>query len=106
MKMARINISTDFSEYPAGRFKVDGPKSGEAFRDELLAPAINDHDVVEVTFDGAMGYGSSFLEEAFGGLVRVSKFSRDILHQKLKLLYKEDPVVIDEVWMYIDSAHA
>lgn len=105
MKMAKINISHDFSEYPAGRYKADGPYSGEAFRDDILTPALNENDVVEITFDGAMGYGSSFLEEAFGGLVRVSRFSRDILRRKLKLFYKEDPIVIDEVWQYIDSAH-
>ncbi|MNG10228.1 hypothetical protein D3C84_936860 [compost metagenome] len=53
-----------------------------------------------------MGYGSSFLEEAFGGLVRVKKFSKETLHKKLKFSYKEDPVVIDEIWHYIDSANA
>lgn len=106
MSMAKIAIAKEFSEYPAGRFRNDGPFSGEVFREDYLTPLLNKYDQVEVNFDGAMGYGSSFLEEAFGGLVRLRKFSRDVLHSKLLLKYNEDPIVINEVWSYIDSANA
>ncbi|WP_209980309.1 MULTISPECIES: STAS-like domain-containing protein [Pseudomonas] len=104
--MARISISKDFSEYPAGRYRVDGKNSGEVFRDDLLVPTLEKNDIVEINFDGSMGYGSSFLEEAFGGLVRLKKFSKQVLHQKLRLSYKEDPFIIEEVWHYIDEARA
>lgn len=102
--MSKIDISKDFSEYPAGRYRVDGDYSGEVFREDLLVPNLLTSDVVEIVFDGSMGYGSSFLEEAFGGLVRLGKFTKEILHQKLSLKYKEDPYLIEEVWHYIDSA--
>lgn len=105
MSMTQINVSKDFSEYPAGRYRDDGDFSGEVFREDLLLPKLINFDVVEINLDGSMGYGSSFLEEAFGGLVRLGKFTRDSLHQKLKFKYKEDPIVIDEIWQYIDSAH-
>lgn len=105
MSMTQINVSKDFSEYPAGRYRDDGEFSGEVFREDLLLPMLKNFDVVEINLDGSMGYGSSFLEEAFGGLVRLGKFTRDALHQKLKFKYKEDPIVIDEIWQYIDSAH-
>ncbi|GLR38317.1 hypothetical protein GCM10011247_37150 [Pseudomonas plecoglossicida] len=104
--MSKIDISKDFSEYPAGRYRVDGDYSGEVFREEILVPNLLESDVVEIVFDGSMGYGSSFLEEAFGGLVRLGKFTKEILHRKLSLKYKEDPYLIEEVWYYIDSAKA
>ena len=63
--------------YPGGRFVADGPYSGEFFRDEVLDPAlraaIKQREKIRVVLDGAPGYGSSFLEEAFGGLLRVRK---------------------------------
>lgn len=105
MTMTHINVSRDFSEYPAGRYRDDGAFSGEVFREDLLVPKLNKFDIVEIDLDGAMGYGSSFLEEAFGGMVRLGKFTRDTLHRKLRFHYKEDPIVIDEIWQYIDSAH-
>ncbi|MDR0189778.1 STAS-like domain-containing protein [Pseudomonas yamanorum] len=104
--MVKINISKDFSAYPSGRYRRDSAFSGEAFRDELLAPTLEKNDVVEVMFDGSLGYSSSFLEEAFGGLVRQKKFSKETLHRKLKLYYKEDPILIEEIWQYIDQAYA
>lgn len=105
MSMTKITIAKDFSEYPAGRYRDDGDFSGEVFRDDLLEPRLREFDLVEVDLDGSMGYGSSFLEEAFGGLVRLKKFTKDALHKKLRFIYKEDPFVIDEIWTYIDSAH-
>ncbi|WP_110968340.1 STAS-like domain-containing protein [Pseudomonas huaxiensis] len=102
--MSKIKISQDFSEYPAGRYRADGDFSGEVFREDLLIPELMSSDIVEVNFDGSMGYGSSFLEEAFGGLVRLKKFTKESLHQKLKLKYSEDPFLIHEIWHYIDSA--
>lgn len=106
MNMTTIAIASEFSQYPAGRYRVDGAFSGEVFREDLLEPRLREYDVVEVDLDGSMGYGSSFLEEAFGGLVRLKKFTKEALHKKLKFRYKEDPFVIDEIWQYIDAAHA
>lgn len=106
MSMTTIAIAKEFSEYPAGRYRADGAYSGEVFRDDLLEPKLRQFDVVEIDLDGSMGYGSSFLEEAFGGLVRLQKFTKEALHRKLKFQYVEDPFVIDEIWQYIDTAKA
>ena len=66
-----ISIAKDFSPTPAGRYRSDGPFPGEKFRDDLLLPALRkDTEPVTVELDGTAGFGSSFLEEAFGGLVR------------------------------------
>lgn len=84
-----IVIARDFSRYPGGRYKDDGEFSGEAFRDDLLVPALRDaqqnHTIVVVEIDGAAGYPASFLEEAFGGLVRERYFSARELGQLLKV---------------------
>ncbi len=75
MSEHRIEIAKDFSPYPGGRYIADGRFSGEEFREDLLWPAIQDvpskYDRIVVVLDGAAGYPASFLEEAFGGLVRV-----------------------------------
>ena len=71
-KIKRITIAADFPKYPVGRFPQNGAYNGTTFRDEVLAIALRDLsiDVVEVVFDGVAGFGSSFSEEAFGGLIR------------------------------------
>ena len=70
--MHTIDMSKDFSAYPAGRDRSDGPNSAERFRDDILAPALRDNAEVTVVFsDGIRGLPASFLEEAFGGLVRL-----------------------------------
>lgn len=65
-----IDIAKDFSPVPAGRHASDGDYSGEHFRKSVLRPALEKYSTVEVILDNTEGFGSSFLEEAFGGLVR------------------------------------
>jgi hypothetical protein len=78
MGNVKISIAKDFSQYPAGRTRRDGPNSAERFRDDILIPtlkkaiAAGDHLIIEL--DGVYGYSSSFLEETFGGLVRRAVF--------------------------------
>lgn len=103
MKMSVVKI-TDFSPFPAGRYIDDGPYSGQAFRDNVLIPNLNENDVVKVDLSGAFGFGSSFLEEAFGGLVRAGHFTLKMLKQRLKIESEDDPMVVDEIWYYIQSA--
>lgn len=101
--MKKINIGIDFSKTPMGRFKSDGNSSGEKFRDDVLIPALNANDSVEVIIDQAEGYGSSFLEESFGGLVR-NGFSLEDLQKKLvvKWLKKRHfQIYITAIWHYI-----
>lgn len=104
--MAKINVARDFSRWPAGRYRADGPFSGEVFRDDILVPALDKAELVEVELDGARGYGSSFLEEAFGGLVRLGKFTSDQLLKRLRLVSKDDPSLSQEIRSYIQHSHA
>jgi len=100
-----INIANDFSRYPGGRFYTDGPFSGEQFRQEFLIPVLNSSDKCSIVFDGARGYGSSFLEEAFGGLVRIGYSAADVL-SKFQLVSESDPSLVDEVLEYITKSNA
>jgi hypothetical protein len=99
----RIRVSQDFSDVPAGRYRTDGPFSGEAFREDHLWPALRAHEQVTVDLDGTEGYGSSFLEEAFGGLVRKGYISADELRKRLEI-HSTDPTFIKEIFHYIDAA--
>ena len=74
-----INVGKDFSRYPFGRHKKYSHTSGEKFRDEFLVPALRNYPKVEIHLDDAEGYGSGWLEEAFGGTVRLGFDSSDLL---------------------------
>lgn len=95
----------DFTQYPGPRYKELGPNSGEEFRNKCLVPALKKDKQVKVDLDGVFGYGSSFLEEAFGGLVRSKEATRDqIIFIRDHLKSEDDPSYIQEVQDYIDEA--
>lgn len=102
--MIEIRIAKDFSRAPAGRYRDDGPRSGQVFREEHLVPALKKDNEVIVYLDEVEGYGSSFLEEAFGGLVRVNGFPGDKLHRLLTLKTVDDAWK-EEIWRYIDQSY-
>ena len=103
--MRTIKMGRDFSPCPGGRSRDDGPACAEAFREDTLMPALAAEDVVVLHLDCAEGYGSSFLSEAFGGLVRSGDFTPEDLHRKLRL-ESRDAILVREIWSYIDNAHA
>lgn len=98
-----ISVATDFTRFPAGRYETDGLYSGQRFREKLLAPALRKGGSVVVCLDGTMGFGSSFLEEAFGGLARTAEFRPAYLLEKLELQSKDDSL-IDEIRSYIEAS--
>lgn len=102
MSTTEIYIAKDFSPAPAGRYADDGPFNGQLFRESLLLPAVKNFDKVVVNLNDTGGYGSSFLEEAFGGLVRAGFGSKE-LHQKLVLI-SERKTYESKVWAYIERA--
>ncbi|MEM9763572.1 MAG: STAS-like domain-containing protein, partial [Pseudomonadota bacterium] len=94
---------TDFTRYPGGRYSSEGPGSGEEFCKTYLVPALGRWKRVHVVLAGAYGYPISFLEEAFGGLVRAGH-SADELRQKLKISAGEDGFepYVDKIWSVIE----
>jgi len=91
----------DFSSFPAGRKISDGPFSAEAFRTQILVPALREKGMVCVCLDDTMGIASSFLEELFGGLVAIEGFSARELQFKLRIMSEEDETLALESWSYI-----
>ena len=105
----RLTIASDFSRYPGGRFREDGDYSGQEFRDDYLLPrlkaAASSGGQLIVFLDGVTGYPASFLEEAFGGIVREGHYSREELR---KILSIQAGMLFDSyrllTWEYIDQA--
>lgn len=88
-----FSIAKDFSRFPAGRVKADGPCSGEHLREMVLARL--QEGPLMVDFDGTAGFGSSFLQGAFQGLADETDVSR------LYLTCTEDPTIVTEVLTYL-----
>lgn len=101
--MITVSVAKDFNRYPAGRYKRNGETSGEAFRERFLEEPLKNGEHVTVDFDGTVGYGSSFLEEAFGGAVRKLNLSADFVLNHLTLK-STDASICDEVREYVRDA--
>lgn len=103
-----INIPEDFTRFPGGRCADGNNNSGEELRDRLLWPelqkVIANGEKLQIILDGGAGYGSSFLDEAFGGLVRKYHVGFDTLKDKLVFVSEEDPYCEEEIWEYIENA--
>ncbi|EIV2971721.1 STAS-like domain-containing protein [Cronobacter sakazakii] len=109
--MKIIKVSDHFP-YPGPRYERIGPQSGEAFRKFLIKKlkefygddySHNNNLQTTIDLDGTIGFGSSFLEEGFGGLLRHGVPYRIVQLIKIKTL--EEPELEDEVWEYINDEH-
>lgn len=104
METMNYSIANQFTRTPAGRYFSDGPFSGERFREEVLLPALRGGKQIAVSLDGAVGFGSSFLEEAFGGLVRAGIAESEL--KKRLIVQAKLKTYSDRVWRYISEAQA
>jgi hypothetical protein len=97
----------DFSPTPGFRHIEDGPFSGELFFREHLQPkfqeAIDQNTILVVDLDGVKGYGTSFLEESFGGLARMYGAAKVNAH--LEIISEDEPYLADDIQTYIDEAN-
>lgn len=84
-----IIIAKEFSPFPGGRRRADGPYSGEAFRDDVLKPALRNGGFVVLDLDGVAGLPSSFWEEVFGGAIRKKLISLDDMTTRLRVKTSE-----------------
>lgn len=101
--MKTISIANDFTKYPGGRYRKHGKGSGEEFRESFLIPNIENQEHITIVLDGTAGYSSSFLEEAFGGLVRRG-YASDLLHRLINF-QAAGPFKTYEtmIWDYVDA---
>lgn len=96
---ATINVASEFSELPFGRYPKHGPNNGQRFREETLLPALAAHKKVIVDLAGTRGLGPSFLEESFGGLVRAG-YRETELRERLHITNPDYSYVVDS-WSYV-----
>jgi hypothetical protein len=105
----KIKIATDFSRIPGARFPEEGDFSGQEFRQAILLPklkeSIEKKGKLEIDLDGTAGLGTSFLEESFGGLIRIDKMQYQDVIDTLIFISNDDPEYIDEIKNYLKEAY-
>lgn len=106
-----IEVVKDFTDTPGARYKSQGSFSGEEFRDEILYPkfmeSLKENKTLTVNLDGGYGYGSSFLEETFGGLVRRLKKEKNSNYKKVLdiiIISNDNKIWNEKIKLYIQSA--
>lgn len=109
-----LTVATDFSRTPGVRTLSEGNFSGEVFLGEYLYPrfteAVRLGQVLTVNLTGTAGYATSFLEAAFGGLVRGDENQQIPAHDlatvlsHLNLVCTDDPYLLDEINEYMQDA--
>ena len=108
MDAIRLSVANEFSRTPGSRYESEGDFSGEVFRRDVLLPkveqAIQGNSLLVVNLDGTAGYGTSFLEEAFGGLVRENNISPTTLRAILQFISTEEDYLIEDIFAYIEQA--
>ncbi|WP_282131660.1 STAS-like domain-containing protein [Pseudoalteromonas aliena] len=104
MKNIKVKVSS-FTKEPYGRYqKIDGTSSGEQFRKEEIVKHLQNPEVETLTviLDAVnMDYTSSFLSEAFGGLVTKDKISDSDLSKLI--IEADDPLDKSRSERYISS---
>ncbi|WP_205900541.1 STAS-like domain-containing protein [Pseudomonas viridiflava] len=99
-------VVKEFATHPYGRYPTEGEPededfSGATFRKKYLAKYLREYDTVHVILDGYNRYGRSFLDEAFGGLIREENFTAMQLDEKLtyshSLIKSIEQVIADRI---------
>lgn len=90
-----VSVAKNFTIHPGPRYIRQGQWSGEKFR-KLLESRLKSHDLLTVNLDGTRGYGSSFLDEAFGGLIREGILTREEFERRIQIVSDEDPTYLAE----------
>ncbi len=102
-----LSIAQDFTVTPGPRYKDEGDFSGEQFREDKLEPlyikAKKENRRIQINLDGTLGYGTSFLEEVFGGLAR--KHTSADVKAILEFISTEEPYLVEDINGYIDEAN-
>lgn len=108
IKKQTYRISTEYSYCPGSRYISEGKYSGEDFRDnhlsKIIKECIDNHIQLTIDLDGSAGYGSGFLEEVFGGLIREHNFDIHDLIRMMHFKSDEEPYLIDEIMKYMALA--
>lgn len=97
-----IDVGRDFSTTPGGRYRNEGAWSGQEFRETFLEPRLKERQDVIVDLDGPVGFTTSFLEEVFGGIVRL--FGPDVVKAHVRIRSAKRPTRAQKAQMYLERA--
>jgi hypothetical protein len=99
-----LNVASEYTRTPGGRYRSDGEYSGEDFRETLLRPRYEEARAKKTTLlvilDGGYGYASCFLEEAFGGLARELNVRK---LEDLDIVSFDQPSLVDKIQCYVEG---
>lgn len=103
--MTMFRVASQFTDAPGGRYYSDGRFSGEEFREEylldLVDEAVKAGQTVTFNFDGVQGMPTSFLEEAFGGMVRARpQYTEQVVAATVRIEAPDTP----KLWPYVKFA--
>ena len=105
--MTTLSVSS-WTKFPGPRYIIQGDWSGEAYRKEVLLSAvrkaIENNEKLEIDLEGTLGYGSSFLDEAFAGLIRMGEFKKEEILNTLVFKSNTIPAYKEEAMQYITEA--
>lgn len=101
--LLKISVARHFSPDPGPRYSRQGPNSGETFR-RLLVRKLQEADTIEVDLDGTYGFGSSWLDEVFGGLIKYENMSAADVRRRVKVKSASDQSYLITVQEAIDMA--
>lgn len=104
--MKKINVANDFSIIPSGRQKSDGSATGQHFY-EILVESLSglaDGQQITIDFDGVLTAGSSFLDEAFAGLIRNGIITKNGFNETIIIIANEHPEIKEKIRKYVKEA--
>jgi hypothetical protein len=108
MTYKTLRVWEEFSSTPGPRYPNEGKFCGQDFREKVLLPAlqaaINNNYTLVVDLDQTAGYGTSFLEESFGGLIRNNQLKIDDINKHLRIKSDDEPELKDEIDKYLKDA--
>jgi hypothetical protein len=96
--MKRINFVRDFTSAPGGRFKAHGDHSGEAFRDDILRPALARYGTVVIEMNGVAGFAASFIDEVFRPIL--DEHGLEWMREHIIVEMDDDAFIVDELGDY------
>ena len=98
----KIKISEEFSTEPFGRL------DGILFRDMILMPKLvrshNTKEKIIIDFDDCYGISTVFLDEVFGGLIRIYKYNKKTILKRIKIISNDDETIPELIEKYLNQA--
>lgn len=98
----------DWTRTPGPRYGGWGEYSGEQYRKDVVAPAFREclsrNKTLTVDLEGPRGYGPSWLDEAFAGLINKEGFNKKDVLRLLELESPTRPWFIEDAMRLIHKA--